>query len=83
MQEDLNLYSRVLYHLSYVPRPTCLELAWYSALIGYVKDWIAQYWGNGTERDVESMCLWLCFPVVQHYKVVMNAHCHVAVLILI
>ena len=50
---------------------TSLFLARCSALFGYKNDWLAQCRDNVTEGPG--------FPVGQHYKVAMSAHCHTLV----
>ena len=57
---------------------TCCFLAWFSALIGYDKDWLAQFRDNVTEWDIGLQCRWPGFPVGEHYKVAMSANCHKA-----
>ena len=51
------------------------------ALLGYGKDWLAQFQANGygADRLVEKPGL----RMGQHYKVVMTVHCHKLVPILI
>ena len=46
---------------------TCHFLAMCLALLGYGKDWLAQYQDNDTEWDTRSMSQWHCFPVGQYY----------------
>ena len=43
----------------------CHFLARY--LLGYGKDWLAQYEDNVTERDIELWCWQSDFPMGQHY----------------
>ena len=61
---------------------TCRFVARRSALLGQAKDWLAQCQDNRTERDIRSWCCRPDFPVGQHYKVTMIAHCHKSVPIL-
>ena len=49
-------------------------LAWHSTLIGYGKDWLAQYQDNVTLWDSMSWCQQPDLPVEQHYKVAMSVH---------
>ena len=44
---------------------TCHYRAWCFALIGFDKDWFAQYQDNVT---ASGACQWFSFPVGQHYK---------------
>ena len=60
----------------------CHFLARCSALMGQDNDWLAQCQDNPTQWDIRSWCRQLGFPVGQHYKVVMGAHCHKSVSIL-
>ena len=46
---------------------TCYYLPWYSALLGYGKDWLAH--DNVTEWDIRLWCRRPGVPVRQHYKV--------------
>ena len=55
---------------------TCSSLAWYSALLGYGKDWLAQYQDNATEGDSRSWCQWSGVLLRQLYKVAMSARCY-------
>ena len=50
-------------------------VAWCSALIEQVKDWLAQHQDKVTLQDVTSWCQWHGLPMRQHYKVAMCAHC--------
>ena len=45
--------------------------------------WWAQCQDNVIAWDIRSWCRWPGFPVEQHYKVIMNAHCHRTVPVLI
>ena len=56
---------------------TSRSLAWYSPLLGYGRDWLAQYHDNVTEWEIGSWCRRLDPLVVsQHYKDAMRAHSH-------
>ena len=61
---------------------TCDFLAWHFVLIGLDKDWLAQCQGNVIEWDIRSWCWQPYFPVEQHYKVAICAHCHKSVPVL-
>ena len=55
---------------------TCHFLAWRSALIGYGKDWLAQFQNNVTGWDIRSLFRLPDVQMRQHYKVTMSVHCH-------
>ena len=48
-------------------------------LIGKGKDCLAQCQDNVTEWDIGSYVLASDFPMRQHYRIIMSAHCHVLV----
>ena len=54
---------------------TCDYLAWYSALIGWGKDCLAQHQKSVTVRDIMSWCWHSGHPGGQHYKVAISVHC--------
>ena len=54
----------------------CHYLAWHSALIGYDKNWLAQYLDNVTGLDIGSWCPRFSLLVGQHYEGIMNVHCN-------
>ena len=56
----------------------CWKSSW-----GQGKDWLVQYQDNMTEWEIGSCCQRLCHQVEQHYKVIITAHCHKSVTMLI
>ena len=56
-----------------------IDLAWWSALLGLGKDWLAQCQHNATEWNSRSWCQQPGVPGRQHYKVTMSAYCHKSV----
>ena len=61
----------------------CRFLARPLALLGYGKEWLAQFEDNVTEWDIGSLYWCPGHPVGQHYKVAMSADCYKSVPILI
>ena len=53
-----------------------LNLTWCLALLGYGKDWLAQYHDNVTEWEIASWCWQPGVTVGQHYEVIMSVHHH-------
>ena len=56
---------------------------WCSALLEYGKDWLAQCQNNVTGWNIRTWCWQHDFPVRQHYKFTMSAHCHKSVPVMI
>ena len=54
----------------------CCFLAWCLALLGYGKDWLAQWQDNVTEKDIRSWCQESGLAVEHHYTVATSADCH-------